>query len=222
MAPPYRIVLADDHPLFRDGVKRIIKNSRDLKITGEVGDGLELLHFLRSSQTAPDLIVLDITMPKVQGLEVAKEIKQSFPGVKVLFLTMHKSKEHFLRAISLGAEGYLLKEDTHQDLIAAIKTIRAGGIYISPLMAEQMGDFAAARMSSNIQGPAVDAPPKLKKFSSCFAIGYLAWPFDLVHDYTPITGFLDDLIIMAMLMMVVLNLIPQRVADLGKPWLRKT
>jgi DNA-binding NarL/FixJ family response regulator len=154
MAPPYRIVLADDHSLFRDGVKRIIKNSRGLEVTGEAGDGLELLDFLQSSRTAPDLIVLDITMPKIQGLDVAREIKQRYPGVKVLFLTMHKSKEHFLRAISLGAEGYLLKEDTHQDLIAAIKTIREGGTYISPLMAENLEDLVATKVNSIKSGRA--------------------------------------------------------------------
>jgi DNA-binding NarL/FixJ family response regulator len=154
MAPPYRIVLADDHPLFRDGVKRIIKNSSGLEVTGEAGDGLELLDFLQTSRTAPDLIVLDITMPKLQGLDAVREIKQRYPGVKVLFLTMHKSKEHFLRAISLGAEGYLLKEDTHQDLLAAIKTIREGGTYISPLMAENFGDLAVAKVSGSKSGTA--------------------------------------------------------------------
>ncbi len=146
MARPYQILLADDHPLFRDGVKRIIKNVQDLKVMGEVGDGLELLSFLQGSHSAPDLIVLDITMPNLQGLDAAKEIKNRFPGVKVLFLTMHKSREHFQRALSAGAEGYLLKEDTHQDLITAINTIRGGGTFISPLLSEHLADFVATKV----------------------------------------------------------------------------
>lgn len=138
-APSYRIILADDHPMFREGVKRIINDMPHLKVVGEVGDGLELLNIL--SKSLPDMVILDLTMPGMHGTEVTKEIKEHYPQVKVLILTMHKSKEHLSRVIMAGADGYLLKENAFGDLISAIETIRNGGSYISSLLSTQMIDF---------------------------------------------------------------------------------
>ncbi|MBI4642910.1 MAG: response regulator transcription factor [Deltaproteobacteria bacterium] len=137
--PPYRIILADDHPMFREGIKRIIDDVPHLKAVGEVGDGAEVLNMLRES--LPDMVILDLTMPGMHGTEVTKEIKNRYPQVKVLILTMHKSKEHLSRGIMAGADGYLLKENAFGDLISAIETIRQGGSYISSLLSAQMIDF---------------------------------------------------------------------------------
>lgn len=137
--PTYRIVLADDHPMFREGVKRIIDDVPYLKVVGEVGDGEELINILPG--TMPDMAILDLTMPGLHGTEATKEIKKRFPQIKVLILTMHKSKEHLSRVILAGADGYLLKENAFGDLIAAIETIRQGGSYISSLLSTQMIDF---------------------------------------------------------------------------------
>jgi len=136
---PYQIVLADDHPMFREGIKRIIDGSSGLEVVGEAGDGLELLTLLKSS--LPDMVILDLTMPGLQGVEATQEIKKLYPEVKVLILTMHKSKEHLSRVIMAGANGFLLKENAYGDLIRAIETIRQGGSYISSLMSNQMIDF---------------------------------------------------------------------------------
>jgi DNA-binding NarL/FixJ family response regulator len=137
--PPYRIILADDHPLFREGIKRIIEDVPHLRVVGEVGGGADALDILRESR--PDMMILDLTMPGMHGTEVTKEIKNRYPQVKVLILTMHKSKEHLSRGIMAGADGYLLKENAFGDLISAIETIRQGGSYISSLLSTQMMGF---------------------------------------------------------------------------------
>jgi len=128
----YRVVLADDHVMVRQGVKRILKEIPDLEVVGEVGDGLELLELLKKDR--PDLILLDISMPHLQGIEATKKIKARCPEIKILLLTMHKNKEYLYHAIAAGAEGYLLKEDADTELLSAIATIRQGGSYISSLM----------------------------------------------------------------------------------------
>ncbi|MDD2903424.1 MAG: response regulator transcription factor [Syntrophales bacterium] len=142
----YQIIIADDHPLFREGVKRIIDDVPSLQVVGEVGDGMELLAILPES--LPDMVILDLTMPGLHGTDITKEVKKLYPQVKVLILTMHKSKEHLSRVIMAGADGYLLKENAFGDLISAIDTIRQGGSYISNLMSNQMIDFFRQKFRS--------------------------------------------------------------------------
>lgn len=135
---PYRIVLADDHALFRQGLKGIIDGKADLKVVGEAGDGLELMKILEKTQ--PHLAILDISMPNLRGIEAVHEIKKTYPEVKVLILTMHRDTEYLHQAISAGAEGYLLKEDADPDLFSAIEKVRQGKIYVSPRLSEDMAD----------------------------------------------------------------------------------
>ncbi len=133
---PYRIVLADDHLMFRNGIKRIIAESKELLVIGEARDGLELLNLLKNTDT--DMVILDISMPRLRGLEATREIKTIYPEVKVLILSMHKSKEYLLQALSARADGYLLKEDTDEELFSAIETIRQEKIYLSPQLSEEV------------------------------------------------------------------------------------
>lgn len=139
MASPFSILLADDHVMFRRGVRRIIQSIDDVEVVGEAGDGFELLELLK--KTSPQLVILDISMPNLRGLEATREIKIINPAVKVLILTMHKDKEYLYHAFSAGAEGYLLKEDADSELISAIDTLRRGGTYISPLLSTQLADL---------------------------------------------------------------------------------
>ena len=132
----YRIVLAEDHALVREGIKKIVEDFADLQVVGEAGDGLQLLELLKT--LSADLVILDISMPKMPGIEVAKEIKRSYPRVKVLILTMHKMKEYLNDAIAAGVDGYLLKEDLAKELGSAISKIRQGMIYISTLLSNEM------------------------------------------------------------------------------------
>ena len=133
---PYKIILADDHALFREGLKRILAEERDLKVVGEVADGLELLKILHNVK--PDIIILDITMPNIRGIEAIQEIKTIHPESKILVLTMHREKEYLHQAISSGAHGYLLKEDADSELFSAIDKVKQGKIYISPKLSEYL------------------------------------------------------------------------------------
>jgi DNA-binding NarL/FixJ family response regulator len=126
----YRIVQADDHAMVREGVKRIIEEDPKLTVVGETGDGLELLRLLE--ETEPDMVLLDISMPGLRGIEAIKIIKQLYPNIKILVLTMHKTKEYLYLAMNDGADGYILKEDANDVLHTAIKTIRHGKTFISP------------------------------------------------------------------------------------------
>jgi DNA-binding NarL/FixJ family response regulator len=132
---PYHIVLADDHVILRQGLKRILGEATDLEVVGEAGDGLELLNLV--NRLTPHMVILDISMPKLRGIEAIREIKMIHPEVKVLILTMHKDKEYLYQAISAGADGYLLKEDADTELFSAIETIRQGRVYVSPFLSEE-------------------------------------------------------------------------------------
>jgi two-component system, NarL family, response regulator NreC len=130
--PPYRIMLADDHVLVRQGVKRIIHEDPELQVVDEAGDGLELLELLE--QSTPDMVIIDINMPRLRGLEATKLIKELYPEIKILFLTMNKSKELLYQAMKNGADGYVLKEDSNDVLHHAIERVRNGQTFISPLI----------------------------------------------------------------------------------------
>jgi DNA-binding NarL/FixJ family response regulator len=124
----YRIIIADDHALFRQGLSRIIEGVGDLEVVGEAGDGLELLGLLAESPA--NLVILDLSMPKLRGLEAIRQIRERFTEVRVLVLTMHK--EYLHEALCAGASGYLVKEDADRELFTALERIRQGGVYISP------------------------------------------------------------------------------------------
>lgn len=134
----YRIVLADDHVLIRHGIKNIIAKESQLQIVGEVGDGEELLSYLKND--LPELVILDISMPKINGVDLTRILKNSYPSVKILMLTMHKNKQFFYQTMSAGADGYLIKSDSDDELLLAINKIRSGRTYISPYLVDDFTD----------------------------------------------------------------------------------
>lgn len=140
---PLRIVLADDHVLIRHGIKNMLSQEHDLNIVGEAGDGEEMLALL--GRTQADLIILDISMPKLSGIEALRLVKAKYPWVKILILTMHKDKDRFYRAMTAGADGYLIKEDSDGELLQAISRVRAGKTYLSPMFSEGLaGDVLSS------------------------------------------------------------------------------
>jgi DNA-binding NarL/FixJ family response regulator len=130
----YQIVLADDHVLIRQALGRLIKGVGDLDVVGEAADGSELLSLLAAA--LPHMVILDMSMPNLRGIEALPTIKRRFPDVKILVLTMHK--EYLEQAIAAGADGYLLKEDADRDLFSAIESIRQGKSYVSPRLAGEV------------------------------------------------------------------------------------
>jgi DNA-binding NarL/FixJ family response regulator len=136
---PYRILLAEDHILFRELIKRSLEVISDIKVVGEVGDGIQLLKSAKILK--PHMIILDIGMPGLTGIEAAKIIKKDNPKIKILLLTMYKSKDHLKHALYANVDGYLLKENAFNDLITAIEVIRKGDKYISNIMLQKLSEY---------------------------------------------------------------------------------
>ena len=130
----YTIILADDHTLFRQGIRKLIESIEGLKVIAEANDGHQLLALLKKK--VPDLAILDISMPGIRGIEAAKEIHQLYPQVRILMLSMHKSREFLSLALQTGANGYLLKEGSGDELMQAIDQIRSGRTYLSATLAK--------------------------------------------------------------------------------------
>jgi DNA-binding NarL/FixJ family response regulator len=147
----YSLVLADDHVMFRKGVKKIITGVDDFEVIGEANDGLELLDLLK--ETNPHLIILDISMPNLRGLEATREIKQAYPHIKILLLTMHKKKEFIQQAMEAGADGYLLKEDADTELLKAVRTIREGNRFISSLLSSELASLVTGKSQIGALSP---------------------------------------------------------------------
>jgi two-component system, NarL family, response regulator NreC len=130
MTPPIRILLADDHAMLRTGLATLLNNRPDMMVVGEATDGLELLPLAEATQ--PDVILLDLTMPRLGGLEVLPLLQQVAPHGRVLILTMHQDEGYLRRALKSGASGYLLKKAADVELITAIQAIMRGDVYLHP------------------------------------------------------------------------------------------
>ena len=126
---PYLLVIADDHLMFRQGLKKNLEEKPFIKVIGEAANGLDLLRLV--DNLPPHLVILDISMPKLRGIEAAARIKSVKPQIKILILSMHREREYLEQAISSGADGYLLKEDAFTELFEAIDTLMKGGSYFS-------------------------------------------------------------------------------------------
>jgi DNA-binding NarL/FixJ family response regulator len=136
MAKTKSIVLAEDHRLLREGLKAILQTEEDLQVIGEAENGLEAIRCVEKN--VPDLILLDLSMPKVSGISVIKEIKSRFPEVRILALTIHESDQYVLEAFQSGADGYCLKDASRDELLIAIKSVLNGKTYISPGISENV------------------------------------------------------------------------------------
>ncbi len=128
-AGQYLIVLAEDHVAFRQRIKMVLERDPQFLVVGEAGDGYELLEILQ--KTPAHLVLLDLTMPRLSGLEVIEPLRARHPETKILVLTMHKDPEYLERAMTAGAHGYLLKEEADTELVSAILAVRRGEIYVS-------------------------------------------------------------------------------------------
>lgn len=124
-----RIVLADDHALVRDGIRSLLESEADLKVIGEASNGQEAIELVEKVQ--PDLLIIDIRMPIMNGIDAVEALTKSNTQVKSIILSMHDSEEYILKSISAGANGYLLKDTDKTEFIKAIHTVRDGGKYFS-------------------------------------------------------------------------------------------
>jgi len=130
MADPITIVLADDHPIVREGLAAVLANDPRFRVIGECSDGLEVAGHVASLQ--PDVLVLDISMPGMNGLDICRQVRRRTPRTAVLFLSMHGDEQMILRGLDQGAAGYVVKGTATSHLAEAIDTVAHGGRYLSP------------------------------------------------------------------------------------------
>jgi DNA-binding NarL/FixJ family response regulator len=125
-----RIVIAEDHTILRQGLVALLKSNNEIEVVGEAEDGLEAIRC--AEKIKPDLLLLDLNMPRMDGISVIKEVKRSHPDIKIIVLTMHKQEEYIFEAFKSGAEGYCLKASSHDELVIAIHAVLSGKFYVSP------------------------------------------------------------------------------------------
>jgi two-component system response regulator NreC len=131
-----RIVLADDHAVMRTGLRLVLERQADFTVVGEASDGREAVALVQ--REAPDVLVMDIGMPNLNGIEGARQVAAAEPQVAVVILSMHSDESYVLRALKAGARGYLLKESAESDLIAAIRAVHAGKAFFSPAVSRML------------------------------------------------------------------------------------
>jgi DNA-binding NarL/FixJ family response regulator len=131
-----RIALADDHAVMRTGLRLVLERQSDFTVVGEASDGREAVALVQ--REAPDVLVMDIGMPNLNGIEAARQVAAAAPQVAVVILSMHSDESYVLRALKAGARGYLLKESAESDLIAAIRAVHAGKAFFSPAVSRML------------------------------------------------------------------------------------
>jgi DNA-binding NarL/FixJ family response regulator len=131
-----KTVIADDHPIVRAGLKQILAEASDIEVAAEAGDGHELLRLIRKGGV--DVVLLDITMPGLMGLDALKQMRVENPELPILVLSMHPEDQYGIRVLKAGASGYLMKSAAPDQLVGAIRKVHRGGKYVSPSLAEKM------------------------------------------------------------------------------------
>lgn len=133
-----RILLAGDHAVLRAGIRALLETQPDMQVIGEAGDGLQTL--ARTRELQPDIVLMDIGMPGLDGLTTTRQIRDTCPNTRVLILTQHENKEYILPALRVGASGYVLKRAEGDELLNAIRVIHAGGTFLDPSVANVVVD----------------------------------------------------------------------------------
>jgi DNA-binding NarL/FixJ family response regulator len=151
-----RLLIADDHELFRRGLRMVLEDEDDIEIVDEAGDGEVAVELARDH--APDVVVMDVRMPGLSGIQAARRIKEEEPGTKILVLTISDEEDDLYDAIKAGANGYLLKEISIDEIANAVRSVHSGQSLISPSMASKLLDEFAAMIKKEEQKEEVPAP----------------------------------------------------------------
>ncbi|MDO8691455.1 MAG: response regulator transcription factor [Dehalococcoidia bacterium] len=139
-----RVLIADDHAVVRAGIRLLLDSQDDIEVVGEAKDGAEAVE--KARELAPDIVLMDVAMPRLSGLEAISEIRRSSPDSRVLMLTMHDDEEYFFQAVSLGASGYILKEASPEDVVSALRIVSRGGVAFHPSLGRKLLDDYLSRV----------------------------------------------------------------------------
>lgn len=152
---PVRIVIAEDHPMFRSGVRGLLATTDDLEVVGEAADGEEAVRI--AGELLPELVLMDIRMPGLNGIEATRLIRERYPRTEVLILSMHSDDQSVFTAMRAGAKGYVLKDADEEELLQSIRMVGSGRAVFGTGIAERMMQYFAAHAGSAGDSPAVDS-----------------------------------------------------------------
>ena len=166
-----RIVIAEDHTILRAGLRALLSSRKDIEVVGEAGDGREAVRIV--DKLVPDLLLIDLSMPKMNGIEAIREIKGRHPQIKVIVLTVHKSEEYIIASLDAGAKGYILKDASHNELILALEYVMDGKIFLSPSISDKVvGAYLEQKKKKNTSSLLDNLTSREQEILKLIAEGY--------------------------------------------------
>jgi len=164
------VFLADDHAVVRDGLRLLLETQGDIQVVGDAADGRETVH--QVEQLCPDVVVMDITMPELNGIEATWLIRESCPATRVIVLSMHSATEYVFRALQAGARGYVLKESAGVEVVNAVHAVCAGHRYLSPKVSDEVIDgYVRQREAAGTGSPLARLSPREREILQLVAEG---------------------------------------------------
>ena len=165
-----RIVLADDHPIVLNGLRNLIRAETDFDLVGEAATGLEALKVIRDKR--PDVAVVDISMPELNGILLSRRIAEELPLVRLLVLTLHEDRAYLRQALDAGVRGYVLKRAAAENLVQAVRAVVSGGLYVDPAIAGSVARAAPRRNRRPGDGAALDLTARESEVLKLVALGF--------------------------------------------------
>ena len=166
-----KILIVEDHTILREGLKALLTTNPDIEIAGEAGDGREAIWLVEKLD--PDMVMMDLSMPRMDGMQAIREIKRRWPEKRVLALTAHKTEEYVLTTLKAGADGYLLKDSTYQEMMTAVRSVLSGKRYLSPGISERVIEgYLEGKQTIKIQGAWDNLTAREREVLKLIAEGY--------------------------------------------------
>ena len=166
-----KILIVEDHTILREGLKALLTTNPDIEIAGEAGDGREAIWLVEKLD--PDMVMMDLSMPRMDGMQAIREIKRRWPKMKILALTAHKTEEYVLTTLKAGADGYLLKDSTYQEMMTAVKSVLGGKRYLSPGISEGVIEgYLEGKQPIKVQGAWDNLTSREREVLKLIAEGY--------------------------------------------------